>query len=215
MFPRLYYCREVNDLFALHSLGVTNFVRDVPSPPRSTFEGEGDGDGGGGASVLTTSVVVRAVAAAQPKWGNILLGSMILGQGGDHWNENNQISTTDNEICFCYDFLRIHVSIYFHIIFGNWSSNGLGNKFESSPGDLGTYEEAEKYFKPSVCCAVIAKRKKRNEIIVKRKIKQKQMRLLHACEFSTKNNKSWSHMERRGRRTTKYIKSTNQKSHSD
>lgn len=67
MFPRLYYCREVNDLFALHSLGVTNFVRDVPSPPRSTFEGEGDGDGGGGASALTTSVVVRAVAAAQPR----------------------------------------------------------------------------------------------------------------------------------------------------
>lgn len=65
MFPRLHCCREVNDLFALRSLGVMNFFRDVP-PPRSTSGGEGDGDGGGGASVLTTSVDVRAVAAAQP-----------------------------------------------------------------------------------------------------------------------------------------------------
>lgn len=66
MFPRLHCCREVNDLFALHSPGVTNFFRDVPSPPRSTFGGEDDGGGEGGASVSTTYVVARDVAAAQP-----------------------------------------------------------------------------------------------------------------------------------------------------
>lgn len=41
--------------------------------------------------------------------------------------------------------LRVHVSIYFHIIFGNRSSERLGKEVESSPWDFEPCEQSQNF----------------------------------------------------------------------
>lgn len=60
MFPRLYCCYDVNDLFALLTFGVT-CCRKFPSHFHSTFEG-GDGDECVVGALMTLFLAVDVVA---------------------------------------------------------------------------------------------------------------------------------------------------------